>query len=89
MKVEVTVPENYMGDVIGNINSRRGRITHIESRGELQIIDAYVPLSEMFGYATELRSITQGRGTYNMEFDRYEPAPKNVTDLIVARIQGI
>lgn len=89
MKVEVTVPENYMGDVIGNINSRRGKITHIEARGELQIIDAYVPLSEMFGYATELRSITQGRGTYNMEFDRYEPAPKNVTDSIVARIQGI
>ncbi|MCX7829780.1 MAG: elongation factor G, partial [Acidobacteria bacterium] len=89
MKVEVTVPENYMGDVIGNINARRGKITHIEARGELQIIDAYVPLSEMFGYATELRSITQGRGTYNMEFDRYEPAPKNVTDLIVARIQGI
>lgn len=89
MKVEVTVPENYMGDVIGNLNSRRGKITHIESRGELQIIDAYVPLSEMFGYATELRSITQGRGTYNMEFDRYDPAPKNVTDLIVARIQGI
>lgn len=89
MKVEVTVPENYMGDVIGNLNSRRGKITHIETRGELQIIGAYVPLSEMFGYATELRSITQGRGTYNMEFDRYEPAPKNVTDFIVARIQGI
>jgi len=89
MKVEVTIPENYMGDVIGNLNSRRGKITHIETRGELQIIDAYVPLSEMFGYATELRSITQGRGTYNMEFDRYEQAPKNVTDLIVARIQGI
>ncbi len=89
MKVEVTTPENYLGDVIGNINSRRGKIMKMEGRGELQVISADIPLSEMFGYATELRSITQGRGTYNMEFLKYEPAPKNVTDSIVARVQGI
>ncbi len=89
MKVEVTTPENYLGDVIGNINSRRGKIIKMEGRGELQVISADIPLSEMFGYATELRSITQGRGTYNMEFLKYEPAPKNVTDSIVARVQGI
>jgi elongation factor G len=89
MKVEVTVPESYMGDVIGNINSRRGRIMNIEPRSGLQIIDCFVPLSEMFGYATDLRSLTQGRGTYNMEFDKYEPAPKSVSDSIVARVQGL
>ncbi len=89
MKVEVTVPESYMGDVIGNINSRRGKIMNIEPRSGLQIIDCYVPLSEMFGYATDLRSLTQGRGTYNMEFDKYEPAPKSVSDSIVARVQGL
>ena len=89
MKVEVTTPENYLGDVIGNINSSRGKIMKMEGRGELQVISADIPLSEMFGYATELRSITQGRGTYNMEFLKYEPAPKNVTDSIVARVQGI
>ena len=89
MKVEVTVPESYMGDVIGNINSRRGKIMNIEPRQGLQIIDCSVPLSEMFGYATDLRSLTQGRGTYNMEFDRYEPAPKSVSDSIVARVQGL
>jgi elongation factor G len=89
MKVEVTVPESYMGEVIGNINSRRGKIMGIEPRSGLQIIDCFAPLSEMFGYATDLRSLTQGRGTYNMEFDRYEPAPKSVSELIVARVQGL
>jgi elongation factor G len=89
MKVEVVVPEINMGDVIGNLNSRRGKIMGIEARTGLQIIDCYVPLSEMFGYATDLRSLTQGRGTFNMEFDRYEPAPKSVSELIVARVQGL
>lgn len=89
MKVEVIVPESYMGDVIGDLNSRRGKIVKIEPRGNLEIIDAYVPLSEMFGYATALRSLTQGRGNYNMEFFKYEPAPKNVMDSIIARVQGL
>ncbi len=75
MRVEVVVPEEYMGDVIGDLNSRRGHIQSMEARGGTQIINARVPLSEMFGYATDLRSRTQGRATYTMHFDRYEQAP--------------
>ena len=75
MKVEVTVPEDYMGDVIGDINARRGRIEGMDSRGDAQIIRAFVPLSEMFGYSTTLRSRTQGRGTYSMEVGYYEAVP--------------
>ena len=71
MKVEVIVPEDYMGDVIGDINSRRGRIEGMEARANAQSIRAFVPLAEMFGYATDLRSKTQGRGNYSMEFDHY------------------
>ena len=82
MKVEITVPEDYMGDVIGDVNSRRGRIEGMNSRSGAQIIAAYVPLSEMFGYATVLRSKTQGRGTYSMEFDHYEDVPKNIADKV-------
>jgi elongation factor G len=88
MRVEVVVPEEFMGDVMGDLNSRRGRIQSMEARGGTQIVTSRVPLSEMFGYATELRSRTQGRATYSMHFDRYEPAPQQVSDEIVARVQG-
>ncbi|WDU83362.1 elongation factor G [Caloramator sp. Dgby_cultured_2] len=83
MKVEVVVPEEYMGDVIGDINSRRGRIEGMEPRGGAQVIRAYVPLAEMFGYATTLRSRTQGRGTYVMQFDHYEEVPASIQAQIV------
>jgi elongation factor G len=88
MRVEVVVPKEYMGDVMGNLASRRGHIQSQEDRGGTQIIQARVPLSEMFGYATDLRSRTQGRATYSMHFDRYEPAPQNVSEEVVARMQG-
>jgi elongation factor G len=88
MRVEVVVPKDYMGDVIGNLASRRGHIQSQEDRGGTQIINARVPLSEMFGYATDLRSRTQGRATYSMHFDRYEQAPQAVSEEVVARIQG-
>ena len=84
MKVEVTVPEEYMGDVIGDINSRRGRMEGMEARSGEQIIRGFIPLSEMFGYATDLRSKTQGRGTYAMEPSHYEEVPKSVLDTIIA-----
>ena len=83
MKVEVIVPEEYMGDVMGDINSRRGRIESMDQRGNSRVITAYVPLAEMFGYATDLRSRTQGRGQYTMQFARYEEAPKNVAEEII------
>jgi elongation factor G len=88
MRVEVVVPKEHMGDVMGNLSSRRGHIQSQEDRGGTQIIAARVPLSEMFGYATDLRSRTQGRATYSMHFDRYEPAPGHVSDEVVARVQG-
>ena len=84
MKVEITVPEEYMGDVIGDINSRRGRMEGMDSQDGMQEIHAFVPLSEMFGYATDLRSKTQGRGTYTMEPSHYEEVPKSVLENIVA-----
>ena len=83
MKVEVTMPEEYMGDVIGDINSRRGRIESMEDIGGGKQVNGYVPLSEMFGYATDLRSRTQGRGNYSMFFERYEPVPKNIAGKIL------
>jgi elongation factor G len=88
MRVEVVVPKDYMGDVIGNLSSRRGQIQSQEDRGGTQIISARVPLSEMFGYATDLRSRTQGRATYSMHFDRYEQAPPSTSEEVVARMQG-
>ena len=88
MRIEVVVPEEYMGDVIADLNSRRGKIRSMEARGGSQIVNARVPLAEMFGYATEMRSRTQGRATYSMHFDRYEPVPGLVGEQIVARIQG-
>ena len=84
MRVEVTVPEEYMGDVIGDINSRRGRLEGMEASQGNQVIRSFSPLSEMFGYATDLRSKTQGRGTYSMEPSHYEEVPKSVFDNIVA-----
>jgi elongation factor G len=83
-QVEVTTPEDYMGDVIGDLNSRRGRIEGMEPRGNAQIITARVPLSEMFGYATSMRSMTQGRATYSMQFHSYDEVPKSLADEIVA-----
>ena len=88
MRVEVVVPKEHMGDVMGNLSSRRGQIQSQEDRGGTQIINARVPLSEMFGYSTDLRSRTQGRATYSMHFDRYEQAPPNVSEEVVARMQG-
>ena len=85
MKVEVTTPEDYMGDVIGDINSRRGRIEGMEDIGGGKMIRGYVPLSEMFGYATDLRSRTQGRGNYSMFFEKYEQVPKSVQEKILAK----
>lgn len=83
-RIEVVVPEEYMGDVIGDINSRRGRIEGMEARAGAQVVRGFVPLSEMFGYATDLRSKTQGRGTYTMTFDHYEPIPTNLAEKIIA-----
>jgi elongation factor G len=88
MSVEVVVPEQYMGDVIGDLNSRRGRIEGMQLRGTTQIIKAMVPLSEMFGYATDVRSRTQGRGSFTMHFGRYEEVPGNIAEEIVNKIQG-
>jgi elongation factor G len=88
MAVEVVVPEEYMGDVIGDLNSRRGRIMGMESRGGAQIVNSEVPLSSMFGYATDLRSSTQGRATYSMVFDHYEQVPKAISEEIIAKVKG-
>lgn len=88
MKVEVTVPEEYMGDVMGDLNSRRGRIEGMDARAGAQIIRAKVPLSEMFGYSTTLRSRTQGRGVYSMEISHYEEVPKSISEEIIAKNKG-
>jgi elongation factor G len=84
MKVEVVTPVEFLGDVIGDLNSKRGKILSMGERGNLRVVDAEVPLAEMFGYATKLRSMTQGRGTFTMEFKRYEEVPKNIAELIIA-----
>ena len=88
MSVEVVTPEEFMGDVIGDLSSRRGRIQKIEARGNTQVIASHVPLALMFGYATDLRSKTQGRATYTMQFDHYEPAPLSVSEEVVAKVKG-
>jgi elongation factor G len=85
MKVEVDTPEEYMGDVMGDLNSRRGRILGMDAKGDKQVISAEVPLGEMFGYSTDLRSMTKGRASYSMEFECYREVPKNVQDAIVAK----
>jgi elongation factor G len=88
MKVEVVAPDDYMGDVMGDLSSRRGRIMGMESRGGAQVINAHVPLANMFGYATDMRSATQGRATYSMHFDHYEQVPKAISEEIVAKVKG-
>jgi elongation factor G len=88
MRVEVVVPEEYMGDVLGDLNARRGKIQSLEGRSGASVLQCAVPLSEMFGYATELRSRTQGRGTYSMHFSRYEEVPKAISEDVVARVTG-
>jgi len=88
MKVEVEVPEDYMGDVIGDLNRRRGEVSSMDDRNGNKIVNAFVPLSEMFGYSTDLRSSTQGRGTYSMEFDHYKEVPKNVSEEIIKKRNG-
>lgn len=87
-KVEVVTPEEFMGDVIGDLNRRRGRVEGMEPRGNAQVVDAFAPLSEMFGYATDLRSATQGRATYTMQFERYEEVPPNIAEKIVENRTG-
>jgi elongation factor G len=89
MKVEVITPESNMGDVIGDLNSKRAQINEMTDRLHLKVIDAHVPLSEMFGYATALRSMTQGQASYTMEFDHYEEVPKNVAQKIIESRAGI
>ena len=88
MKVEVETPEEYMGDVIGDLNKRRGQVNSMDDRNGIKIIAAYCPLAQMFGYSTDLRSMTQGRATYSMEFDHYEEVPKNVSEEIIKKRNG-
>ena len=88
MAVEITVPEEYLGDVMGHVNSRRGRIEGTQTRGNAQIVKGMIPLSEMFGYATTLRSATQGRGTFSMTFDHYEDVPKSIAEAIIKKNGG-
>jgi elongation factor G len=88
MKVEVVVPEQYMGDVIGNLSSRRGHIEEMESHAGIQTIKSKVPLAQMFGYATDLRSLTQGRGTFTMEFCDYREVPKNIAEQLIEKSSG-
>ena len=88
MAVEVETPEEYMGDVIGNLNSRRGRIENMEERSGVKLVTSKVPLAEMFAYSTTLRSMTQGRGTYTMQFSHYDEAPRNVAEEIIAKVKG-
>ena len=88
MKVEVVMPEEYLGDIMGNITARRGRVEGMEARGNAQVVRAMVPLAEMFGYATTLRSSTQGRGTFSMVFDHYEEVPKSISEDIIKKNKG-
>jgi elongation factor G len=88
MSVEVVTPEEYMGDVMGDLSSRRGRVGGMEARGVTQVVNAQVPLSEMFGYSTDLRSRTQGRATYTMQFSEYQEVPASIAEEIVKRVRG-
>jgi elongation factor G len=88
MKIEVVTPEEFLGEVIGDLNSRRGHLEGIEVRAGLRVIRAHVPLAETFGYATQLRSLSQGRANYSMEFERYEVLPQALADQIVLRVRG-
>jgi len=88
MAVEVVTPDDFMGDVMGDLSSRRGRIEGMEARGNTQVVRATVPLSDMFGYSTDLRSRTQGRATYTMQFASYQEVPNNIATEIVKRVRG-
>ena len=88
MKVEITIPEEYMGDVMGDVSSRRGRIEGMDDQNGAKVVHAYIPLAEMFGYSTDLRSTTQGRGTYNMEVHHYEAVPKTIQEKVAAGRSG-
>jgi elongation factor G len=88
MRVEVVMPEEFMGDIIGDLSARRGQILGMEGRATMQVVRAYVPLGNMFGYATELRSRTQGRATYSMEFHHYQEVPKSIGEEIVAKAKA-
>ena len=88
MQVEIIVPDEYMGEVIGDVNARRGRIENLRSKSGVQIIMSKIPLAEMFGYSTSLRSMTQGRGTFTMEFKEYNEVPNTISEQILARIYG-
>src|SRR3546814_1063320 len=88
MKVEVVTPEDFVGDVMGDLSSRRGQLTGTEPRGNAQVINAMVPLANMFGYVNNLRSMTQGRAQYTMTFDHYAQVPQNVSDEVVAKMAG-
>jgi elongation factor G len=88
MKLEIVAPDDYLGDIVGDINARRGKIESMEMRSGSRVITIHVPLAEMFGYATVLRTLTQGRGLFAMEFARYERTPQGVQDEIVARVEG-
>jgi elongation factor G len=89
MSVEVVTPEGFMGDVIGDLNSRRGKIQGMNPRGGVQVITAQVPLAEMFGYATDLRSRTQGRATYTMQFGHYAQVPNSIAETIISKTRGV
>jgi len=88
MEVEVVTPSDFLGDVIGDLSSRRGKIGGMTQRGDAQVVAADVPLAEMFGYSTQLRSMTQGRAVYTMQFDHYEEVPKNIAEQIITKAQG-
>jgi elongation factor G len=88
MEVEVVTPEEYMGDVMGDLNSRRGKIEGLAPRKDAQVIRARVPLSEMFGYATQMRSMTQGRAIYTMQFSHYDEVPNSISDQIIEKVKG-
>jgi len=88
MNLEVISPDEYLGDIVGDINARRGKIVEMEMRGSSRVIKAFVPLEEMFGYATTLRTLTQGRGVFSMEFLQYAPTPEVIKQEIIARIEG-
>ncbi|MDS8741888.1 elongation factor G, partial [Streptococcus pneumoniae] len=88
MKVEIVIPEEYLGDIMGDVTSRRGRVEGMDARGNAQVVRAMVPLSEMFGYATNLRSNTQGRGVFSMHFDHYEEVPKSIAEEIIKKNKG-
>jgi elongation factor G len=85
MKVEVATPDQFFGDVLGDISSRRGQVIDMDQRGHLRVISAHIPLAETFGYATDLRSLTQGRASYTMEFDHYETLPSSLADQVAGR----